>query len=772
MDKVLFLFLLLAAFLHGKGGQAQSSRLPIGSWQLHVPHNRAIALAQAGKFIYTATEDGFFRLNQEYNQVQVLSKTDGFSGGKISTLDYDPASATLVIAYDNTNIDLVLADQITPLPDIFRKNIPGLKQIYHIYFQDKVAYLSCSFGLVLVDLVKQEIKETYTNLGPSGQVLQVYASTILHDSLYLATSNGLMAARRSNNNLLDYRNWKTFTATDGLPAANPQDFKSLATFNNKVYAGVNGQAIYRFNGLSWSPTPILLAGKTAWQVKGTAAFLQVVDGEKIILLDKSGTTSIQDGPQLVQPRAALQEPAGFFWVADYSQGLVKLTGEQTESFFPNGPMFNSAFRVYSDNKQVFVLGGGYDQAYEQSNRSTGFFVLDNGQWQSFNSSLYGDASQFPALQDLVGVVRSPVNQKLYFAGYGSGLLEWEGLGRFKVYNPDNSPLLTALAGNNAYTRIPALAVDAAGNIWMTNRHQQADAPGLHVLKTDGSWQSFRFPGFADGGNLEKIILDHNDFKWITVSRKPDESVRGLVVFHERTGQYRHLSSHPGAGNLPGPDIYALALDKNGPVWVGTDKGLAVFYEPERVFESGSFLAERPLIGGRPVLANQAIKAIAVDGGNRKWVGTDTGLWLFSEAADQVIFHFTTANSPLPSDNILDIGIHQGTGEVFVVTAAGLVSYRGTATVTAGKPDCAQVFPNPVRPGFTGQVGLSGLPQDALVKITDITGALVFETKAMGGMVAWDLKDLKGRRVKSGVYLAFSASPDGRQSCLSKIAVIN
>jgi hypothetical protein len=376
------------------------------------------------------------------------------------------------------------------------------------------------------------------------------------------------------------------------------------------------------------------------------------------------------------------------------------------------------------------------------------------------------------LPDLVGVVRNPVNQKLYFASYGFGLLEWEGLGRFKVHNPDNSPLRTTLAGNNGYTRVPGLAVDAAGQVWVTNRHQQAEAPGLHVLKTDGSWQSFRFPGFADGGNLEKILLDQNGFKWMTVSRKPDESARGLVVFDDRTGQYRHLSNNPGSGNLPGADIYALALDRNGPVWVGTDKGVAVFYEPALVFESSSFPGVTPIIAGRPLLQNQAVKAIAVDGGNRKWVGTDTGLWLFSAEGDQVIFHFTSANSPLPSDNILDIAINHGTGEVFVVTSAGLVSYRGTATVTEGPPDCAQVFPNPVRPGYAGQVGITGLPQDAIVKITDISGALVFQTKAAGGMVAWDLKDLKGRRVRSGVYLAFSASPDGRQSCLTKIAVVN
>jgi ligand-binding sensor domain-containing protein len=771
MRKALFLLLLLACCLPGIGVEAQS-RLPIGSWQVHVPHNRAIAVAQAGDKIYTATEDGLFCLNQEYNQLQVLSKTEGFTGGKISTLDYDPAAATLLIAYDNTNIDLVQDGQVTHVQDIFRKNIPGVKQIYHVFFQDKVAYLSCSFGVVLLDLVRREIKDTYSNLGPAGQVLQVYASTILGDSLYLATSNGLMAARRSQNNLLDYRNWRTFSSADGLPAADAAAFRTIATFTNKVYAGINGQAVYRFNGRAWEPTTMLLAGRQAWQLKGTAAVLQLVDGEKIVLLDKSGNTTIQDGPQVGQPRAACQDPAGGFWVADYGQGLVKLLGGQTESFFPNGPLFNSAFRVYSDNRQVVVVGGGYDQVYQQRNLTTGFSVWQDGRWESFNSSLYPDARQFPALQDLVGVVRNPVNQKLYFASYGFGLLEWQGVGQFTLYNPDNSPLRTALPGNNGYTRLPALAVDAGGNVWMTNRHQQANAPGLHVLKTDGSWQSFRLPGFADEGNLEKIILDHNNFKWMTVSRRPDESARGLVVFDDRSGQYRHLSINPGAGNLPGSDIYALALDQKGPVWVGTDRGLAVFYEPELVFENSSFAAASPVIAGRPLLQNQAVKAIAVDGGNRKWVGTETGLWLFSEEGDEVIAHFTSANSPLPADDILDIAIHHGTGEVFIVTAAGLVSYRGTATVTEGQPDCAQVFPNPVRPGYAGQVGLSGLPQNAIVKITDITGGLVFQTKAAGGMATWDLKDLQGRRVRSGVYLAFSASPDGRQSCLSKIAVIN
>ncbi|MGV3640288.1 MAG: two-component regulator propeller domain-containing protein, partial [Adhaeribacter sp.] len=760
------LFLILLALLLPAGRlQAQSPGLPIGSWQVHLPHNRATAVALAGDKVYAATGEGLFALDLEFNQLQVLSRSQGFTGGKVSTLDYDPASATLLIAYENTSIDLVQQGQVIPIPDIFRKNIPGGKQINHVYFQDQVAYLSCSFGVVLLDLLRREIKDTYSNLGAGGQGLQVYASTILGDSLYLATSNGLMAARRSQNNLADYRNWKTFSGAPGLPAFEPGDMTALASFNNKVYAGIRGQDVYRFNGQAWTPTGIGLAGKTAWQLKANGTVLQLVDGERIVLLDNSGGLQAADGPQVQQPRAAVAAGAGAFWVADYGQGLVKLEGSQTTSFFPNGPLIPSAFRVYAAGPRVLLLGGGYDQAYQHLNQSTGFALLQDGQWQTYSPQLLPDPGQFPGLQDLVAVAANPVNGKLYFASYGFGLLAWEGLGRFQVYDPANSPLLTALPGNNGYTRLPGVTVDAAGNVWVTNRHQQPNAPGLHVLKTDGSWQSFLFPGFADGGNLEKILLDHQQLKWMSVSRRPDESARGLLVFDERSGRHRHLSTGPGAGNLPGAEVYALALDQDGPVWVGTDKGLAVFYEPDQVLENGAAGASTPMLDGRPLLQDQAVKALAVDGGNRKWVGTDTGLWLFSEEGDRVIAHFTTANSPLPSDQILDIAVHHASGEVFIVTAAGLVSYRGTATITEGKPSCAQVFPNPVRPGYTGQVGLSGLPNQATVRITDITGTLVYQTRAAGGMVSWDLKDQQGRRVRSGVYLAFSASPDGRQACL-------
>ncbi|WP_026461767.1 two-component regulator propeller domain-containing protein [Adhaeribacter aquaticus] len=750
--------------------QNQAGSLAIGSWKLHVPNNRAKAVSQVEDKIYCATEDGFFYYDQTYDQLKVLSKADGFSDSNISTLAYDSQTKTLLIAYQNTNIDLVQEDEIINLNDILRKSIPGEKQIHHIFFQDKKAYLACSFGVVVLDLVKKEIKDTYSNLGPNGQVLDIYSTTILNDSIYLATSNGLLAARRSNNNLLDYRNWRTFSIADNLPNAPAQHYRTIAAFNNKVYAGINGLGLYRFNGKTWSPASINLPNKDFQQLKPYLDYLLIVGDEKLLTLNKNNQVQVKYAGLVVNPKDAVPDNNKTFWVADFKNGLVKLDEATAQNFITDAPMYNSAFRLYVDKDKVFVLGGGYDQNYKPQNLQTGFAVYENGLWQSYNPQKFPGTNDFPNIQDLVGAVRNPVNNKLYIASYGYGLLEWEGLGKFKIYNSANSPLLSAEPGNSSTTRIAGIAVDKEGNNWVTNRTQLANAPGLFVLKQDGNWQSFAFPGFSDGSNLEKILIDNQGYKWMSVSRNSTRN-QGVLVYNEKKNQFRYLTTLASSGNLPGAEVHALTRDKNGLVWVGTDKGVAVFHEPENVFTHNSFSAVLPLINGRPLLENQVVTSIAVDGANRKWIGTEAGLWYFNEEGDQLLAYFTTQNSPLPSNKIRDIALNHSTGEVFVATDAGLISYRGGATETMGKPECALVFPNPVRPGYTGLLGLSNLPNNAVVKITDIAGNLVYQAKAAGGTMAWDLKDVTGNRVKAGVYLAYSATADGSQSCISKIAVV-
>jgi hypothetical protein len=225
----------------------------------------------------------------------------------------------------------------------------------------------------------------------------------------------------------------------------------------------------------------------------------------------------------------------------------------------------------------------------------------------------------------------------------------------------------------------------------------------------------------------------------------------------------------------------LAKDKNGEIWVGTSEGLSIFSSPESVFDGSSnktsFDSRQIVIKTGLVYSNflggENVTCITVDNANRKWIGTNNGAWLVSSDGYTVIHNFTTKNSSLIDNNILSIGVNDNTGEVFFSTLKGMVSFMADATEAKGDYSAVDIYPNPVRPNFIGNISIKGLAEaNANVKITDIAGNLVAETQSYGGFATWDGKNFAGSRVSTGVYLIFSASKDGAKSFVGKVAFIN
>jgi ligand-binding sensor domain-containing protein len=214
----------------------------------------------------------------------------------------------------------------------------------------------------------------------------------------------------------------------------------------------------------------------------------------------------------------------------------------------------------------------------------------------------------------------------------------------------------------------------------------------------------------------------------------------------------------------------MIVDRAGQIWLTGNEGVTYFPAPNDIFSFPS--AIKPVFENQFLLFGEYITSIAVDGGNRKWIGTRDGAWLFNETGEELIHHFVSEISPLPSDNVLDISVDDKSGEVFFLTDKGIVSYRGTSTQGAETQQTVKIFPNPVPATFDGQVGIEGLVTDANVKITTISGTLVRELEADGGTAVWDIRDYSGSRVGTGVYLVFSASADGSQTFIAKVAVIN
>lgn len=732
---------------------------------MHVPYRQAKTLANAGDKVYVAAEKGLFYYDKEFNTTEAITKVDGLQAQQLSTIGYDAVTNTLVIAYANTQVDLLQENKLYNISDIYRKPLAGEKKINSIRLHNRLAYLSTSFGVVVLDLQKREVKETYSNLGPSGAQVTVSASAIRQDSIYLATDHGLLAAPLQGLNLQDFHSWKR--RDEGLPATSA--VVDLAVLGETLYAATATSGTYALKGKAWQEN-LLLPNTRVNSIKASDGYLAVATTEGLVLQNKSGQVQKLNHTLLAAPQKAVVE-AGVVWVADSRNGLVRLNqdGTRAEAFAPAGPFASDAFRLYASQGKVYAFSGGYDENNQPNGNKAGFYVYSKD-WQSYNSTLSPNLTFF---EDLVGATFNSQNQKLYIASYGRGLIEWNGPDEVKVYNGSNSPLLSA----QSYTekeqgiRVTDVATDTEGNVWVVNRSQLPSAPGLLALRPDGTWTPFVLPDIADGSNLDQLLLDDDGQKWLSVARRANRG-NGLVVFDSEQNKVRRLGTGEGRGGLPDGAVYSMAKDRNGDVWVGTGSGVGVYYNPGYLFESQPYDARIPVIAGRPLLDGQTVRSIAVDGANRKWMGTDNGLWLFSPEGDKLIQHFTVKNSPLPSDKVLSVAVVHETGEVFVATDAGIASYRAGATVTEGKPECAVVFPNPVRRDYTGLIGVSGLPNNADVRITDVSGTLVYKTQATGGTLAWDGRDYNGKRVKAGVYLVLSSGQDGEQTCISKIAVLD
>ncbi|AIZ63119.1 hypothetical protein PK28_04390 [Hymenobacter sp. DG25B] len=766
-----WIFAGLVASLLAAGGALGQGAVGYGDWQLHLPTNGAYALADAGAKVYVATNDAFLLFDKELKSIRLLSRRDGLHDVGVRTVAYDSLTQSVLVVYRNGNLDVLRPDgSIHNLTDILRKQLPGEKIINSIYFNARRAYLSGNFGLVVLDMNRLEVRDTYTNIGAGGEAVRVLATTVLHDSLYAATSYGLLRGRLTDN-LVDYHSWRT----DAGGLTRPGDpYRTLATQDGRVYAGINGIGLHRFTGKEWVPLGPL-AGNEYRQLTPSAAGLLVVSNMGVALLKPNGEVRSYPNALIQNPRAATRARDGVLYVADNGNGLLAVApdGQQVTNYVTNSPASARSFSILTEpNGRVTVFSGGYGDRYLQAEVYDGFYEYADGRWQSTTPQTLPDLAQYPRPKDLTRGVRTP-DGTLYIGSYGNGLLEWQGPGRFKLFNPVSNqpnPLLSVIADPN-YTRINDVALDADGNVWVVNRHEVPNTSGLFLYQP-ATKQWITIPYFSGAENLDRIAIDDNGYAWLTESRK---NGRGLVVYDRKT-QARRLFTKEDGG-LPAVELYDVVKDRVGDIWVATIAGVAVYNDPSQVFLPGSPGLRKPLVSrgegsGYDLLFTEVVKTIAVDGGNRKWFGTDNGLWLFNADGDEALQHFTTANSPLPSNRIVDVAVNDKTGEVFVATDAGLVSYRGSATVTEGAPSCAKVFPNPVRRSFTGQVGISGLANNAVVKITDVAGQLVYQTRASGGTVVWNLQDYNGRRVQSGVYLVLSSDADGQNGCISKIAVVN
>ncbi len=738
--------------------QLLQAQIPKGTWRDHLPYNTGKVVAIAEDRVYCATNLALFYYDKTDGWIQKVSKINGLSDLGIGYMAYTEKNKKLLVGYNNGNIDIFEHDSKINFPDIKMKNMMADKTIYHINMVDDLAYISFGFGIVVFNLQKNEISDTYI-FGPGGAYLKVNGTAIFNDTIYACTDAGLYKAALNDPFLSNYTNWEKET---GLlfPLA---EYYSPVVFNNQLLIISNAtnqptSLVNRNKGQGWDTIFTNLE-----QVRSLS-----VSNNKLLVIKKYHVlTYNQDMVQESNYSAhyaqhAMYDTDGKLWIADELEGLLMNTPEKYKTvILPDGPPTSHVFDLNYQNNQINVLPGGYKRSGEAGFLKANRYTFTNESWSSFDAATLDSLN---GIYDAVAIASN--NQYTYIGTWGSGLIELKNGAFSKMYNWANIPEM----GSNF---ISSLNFDTKGNLWMLTRKSQTPI----VVKTaTGEWYSYSYDGSLSNTQTYKSLLTSNGDFWHV-------SLRGEGLFVWNTNQTPAVASDDKYKSLTimdklntfSQEVKDIVEDLEGTIWLATSDGVVVYDYPYNVFKE-TIYARKPqlVVDGylKNLLEGEAVTSIAVDGANRKWIGTEGGgLFLVSSDGTEQIMVLNEENSKLISNNIISVEINQKTGEVFIGTDKGLQSYMSTSTESSTDFGSVYAFPNPVKQEYNGLITIRGLMSETEVKITDLSGHLVFETMSNGGDAIWNGRDLNGEKVETGIYLVFCVTPMGAQTQATKILII-
>lgn len=742
-------------------------------WTGHFSYISIKDISQGDNKIYVGAENAVFTYDLSTKEIQKLSTVNGLSGEYITTIHYSETFQLLIIGYESGLMEIVKEgeENILKVVDILEKQTipPDRKRINNFNEYNGNLYIATEYGISVYDLAALEFGDTYF-IGDGGTQIDILQTTVQEPYIFAASAfSGMRRAFVADDNLIDYQNWTTIIGGG---------FRAMEKLGSELYASNRSNTILRF-------TP-----------EGNTTAVQNFNTEvlKFRLADDLLTITTPNSIQ-VYSEGFVQETivnnildfeldllSGYafgnnVYVGTKEDGLliVPFGSMQATQVLPNGPIRNNPFAIDASPGQLWVSFGevdvDYDPYYPNGVLSKrGISHLKDTLWTNIP---YEDlrASVGTDVTDLVKVTINPQDpNEVFISSFEKGLLKIVEETPTILYDQTNSPLdRIIIGGDDAGIRLFGSQFDSQGNLWFV---QSKEKEGLIKLTPGGQFQKV---------DISSIITNESEIALTELAISREGYVffgsygSGVIGYNPTNDRFNVITEN--GGNLPANNIRALTFDKQNRLWIGTLKGLRVLFSPGSFFEDGTTPTSQAIIileddVAQELLFEQSITDIEVDGSNNKWIATATsGVFYLSPNGQETLLRFTKDNSPLPTNNVQDISIDPFTGVVYFATTQGLVAYRGTSTAPSDNLENVHAFPNPVRPGFNGNVTIDGLTAQANVKITDITGNLVFEETSEGGSVLWDTTAFGKYKVRSGVYLVLITTDDNLETKVSKIMII-
>ena len=748
----------------------------VGEWRSYLACYNTTAVAEANNVVFGIADGSLYSYGKEDNRVSFYSRQTGLSDSEIKLIGYNPTVKMLLIAYSNGNIDLMNENGIYNLPYLMNAGNIADKEPLGIDFHGERAYLSCKFGIVVIRMDKKEIAETYKFNQPA------YSVCIMGEMIYASTGAGLTKANMRDN-LLDNSNWTTVSINS--PDFKAKNIRELAVFQDRLCFRADSSGVFYLEPNGEIKTVIKHTGLRGMVL--LSDYLVPFTASTLYLYNS--LTRYESANLGVVNHVSAMKNDNSFWIAGGVNGLIGVKRKAENQYERvvsglniEGPKRNLASFLTIHDQKLLIAGGGF--TIDRFNNPGTLMTYENDTWTNFDESRVFSQIGYSA-RDYTGVAVDPDDEQHYFVStFGEGIIEIKDNAFVKLYNHENTPLQTILPNTssaNNYIRVGNVSFDKDKNLWATN----SEVRNVIVVRTpDGKWTSLYYPGISRASVVDKILITSKGTKWVNVPHNSG-TTGGILVFDDngtpdnnaddKSFYYTNLRT-AGANTIHGTKFYCTVEDLDGKVWIGSNSGPIICQSPNNAIDNLTFthiIREDDYQVPYYYLDGEQINAIAVDGGNRKWIGTaGSGVFLVNPDGSQTILHFDMNNSPLYSNTIQSIAINNATGEVFIGTDKGLISYWGDATQANPSYSDVYAYPNPVRPEIDDQVVITGLMNNSTVKITDLSGNLIYQGMSAGGQFVWNCRGRNGNRVATGVYLVLSSTPEAKESIVTKITIVN
>ena len=774
--------------------------------------DRTFLLSGSSLFSFSADDNESYA----YNVFNRLTERNA-----IKKIAYNYDKGYLFVGYDNGNIDLLYDNGRTVnMPEIRDASLTVSRGILDVDFGHDRIFVATEFGLVVFDDERHLVIES----GIYNQSIQHVF--VMGDHLLLIHDRFVYASRYDDRHL-ELSKMRQLPDIWNTDIVKLNDTTLAYNSNNTTNSGVHFR-IYDFD--TWTETRGESIYLSAFRnLKQDKDGFHAIDKGQVVYFRSDGTVERAALPTEYSEYDVFMSDLSSVWV-NTSSGIthLNLSGDTPtvlmQPYKPEALTMSKPFKMYysKDGSRMYVANTSYsflhdvgssdnedkpDDAHRFIARTC---VVENGNVRNVqpnefpNNSLinsnfyrYQQEDGTPLMDGgTVGLTIDPDDPGMYYVtSLTAGVFVIKDGEYYHNINSTNCPYQQH--SSFGFDRIMHVDIDNEGNLWLIQGLDDTSA-APHILMLPAAKR-------RDIRNIQKSdwtplplrtdFFASRDMFTTFLTKSPVNIIcRGgwdpTVIFqaHNNTPMLTsddRLAYHNGYtdqnGNTISPRHVTCAVeDHDGRVWVGMHTGTYVIDSPTDCF-GGQLNVRRPIVArndgtglGDYLLESAVVYDIAVDAANRKWYATNSGAYLVSEDGTEIIAHYNTDNSPIPSDIVAAVECDPMGNRVYFGTDNGLVCYDSDAAPAAEDYSEVYAYPNPVRPEYTGYITVAGLMDNSLVKIADSAGNVFYQGRSEGGMVSWDGCDMSGRRVKSGVYFVFASQSNDSSSkgAVAKILVIN